>query len=165
MSLTRVRTTLQAVASVAEPTVTAQDYAAYGWTVTTTANEVCLVTDDTVSGIEVSGKLAEGIRRYLRANNLTGPIIDFAGTQRREIHLVTGARKAELALAALRDMGATLHVDGAVIPLPSSTASGAARWSVAPCEARWTPPAVAISAAARAVSARAGTALAARIAS
>lgn len=153
---TEVRTTFQAAVSAADLAATTQEYTARGWTVTETANGISLITNEAVSGIEVSGKLAEGIRRYLRANNLTGPIIDISGTERREIHLVTGLAKAELAMTALVEMGATLHINGAGIPLPPTKLySGSARWAVAPSEARWMPPVVAISAAARAVLARA----------
>jgi hypothetical protein len=161
-----VRTTFQATVSAAELAATTQDYAARGWTVTETANGVSLITDEAVCGIEVTGKLAEGIRRYLRANDMTGPIIDIPGAERREIHLVTGVRKAEMALRALKEMGAILHLDGAGIPLPPTKLyAGAAQWAVSPAEARWVPPVVAIAAAARAVTARNGAALAARVAS
>ncbi|NUS42770.1 MAG: hypothetical protein HOQ24_03615 [Mycobacteriaceae bacterium] len=159
-------TTFQAAVPAADLAATTREYTQRGWTVTETANGVSLITDEKVSGIEVSGKLAEGIRRYLRANNLTGPIIEIPGTERREIHLVTNMAKAELALDTLREIGATVHTDGAGIPLPPTKLSaGSTRWAVAPNEARWTPPAVAIAAAARAVLARGGAVLAARVAS
>jgi len=134
---------------------TTDEYTKRGWTVAETANGLALIADETVCGIELSGRLAEGVRRYLRANDLTGPIIDIAGAERREIHLVTGL-KASAALAALRAMGATLHLDGAEILLPSTAPYiGSVRWAVAPAVARWIPPVVAISAAARAAAARA----------
>lgn len=152
-----MRTTFQTTVSAAELAATMQDYTERGWTVTETANGISLITDDTVSGIEVTGKLAAGVRRYMRANNLTGPIIDIPGAERREIHLVTGLKQAKLALAALQQMGAVLHTNGAGIPLPPTKLyTGSARWDVAPAEARRIPPVVAIAAAARAVLARDG---------
>ncbi|MVU79705.1 hypothetical protein GPX89_20985 [Nocardia sp. ET3-3] len=142
----------------------AQDYIQRGWTVAETANGICLVTDDEISGIEVTGETAAFVRRYLRANDLTGPVIEIPGTERREIHLVTGLRKAERAIEALRESGVVVHTDGAGIPLPPSKLSaGAACWGVAPHEARWVPPVVAIAAAVRA--AAKGATKAARIAS
>jgi hypothetical protein len=161
-----VRTTFQAAVSAAELAATARGYAELGWTVTETANGISLIADDTVCGIEVSGKLAEGVRRYLRANSLTGPIIDIPGPDRREIHLVTAPGKAGMALASLARLGAIVHVDGAGIPLPPTKLyTGSARWAVSPAEARWVPPVVALAAAARAVTARNGAAIAARVAS
>jgi hypothetical protein len=161
-----VRTTFQATVSAAELAASTQEYTERGWMVTQTANGISLITDETVSGIEVSGKLAEGVRRYLRANNMTGPVIDIPGPERREIHLVTGIKKAEMALAALQDMGAVVHNDGAGIPLPPTKLyTGSARWAVAPAEARWVPPVVAIAAATRAVLARTGSIVGSRVAS
>ncbi|MGW4241775.1 hypothetical protein [Nocardia sp. NPDC004722] len=154
-----VRTTFSS--AVAE---SAQDYIQRGWTVAETANGICLVTDDEVSGIEVTGDTAAFVRRYLRANDLTGPVIEIPGAERREIHLVTGLRKAERAIEALRAAGVVVYTDGAGIPLPPSKLSaGAACWGVAPHEARWLPPVVAIAAAVRA--AAKGAPQAARIAS
>ncbi|WP_280447036.1 hypothetical protein [Nocardia brasiliensis] len=44
-----------------------------------------------------------------------------------------------------------MHTDGASIPLPPTRlANGAACWKIAPDEARWVPPVVAIAAAVRA---------------
>ena len=161
-----MRTTFQATVPAAELAAIAQGYTERGWTVTETANGISLIADNAVCGIEVSGKLAEGVRRYLRANNLTGPIIDIPGSERREIHLVTAPGRARLALDALVKLGAILHVDGAGIPLPPTKLyTGSARWAVAPSEARWVPPVVALAAAARAVTARNGPAGAARVAS
>ncbi|GAM48815.1 hypothetical protein [Nocardia seriolae] len=142
----------------------AQEYIQRGWTVAETANGICLVTDDELSGIEVTGETAAFVRRYLRANNLTGPVIEIPGAERREIHLVTGLRKAGRAIEALREAGMVVHTDGAGIPLPPSKLSaGAACWGVAPHEARWVPPVVAVAAAVRA--AAKGAPQAARIAS
>jgi hypothetical protein len=161
-----VRTTFQATVSAAELAATAQDYAGRGWTVTGTANGISLIADDTVCGIEVSGKLAEGVRHYLRANNLTGPIIDIPGAERREIHLVTAPGRARMALDSLIGLGAIVHADGAGIPLPPTKLyTGSARWAICPSEARWVPPVVALAAAARAVTSRNGTAIAASVAS
>ncbi|AYF79367.1 hypothetical protein D7D52_25035 [Nocardia yunnanensis] len=129
----------------------AQEYIRRGWTVAETANGICLVTDEEISGIEVTGDTAAFVRRYLRANDLTGPVIEIPSAERREIHLVTGLRKATRAIEALRAAGVIVHTDGAGIPLPPSKLSaGAACWGVAPHEARWVPPVVAIAAAVRA---------------
>ncbi|RMI34446.1 hypothetical protein [Nocardia stercoris] len=129
-----------------------QDYTERGWTVAETANGVCLITDENISGVEVTGELAATVRTFLQVNNLTGPVIEFPGAERREVHLVTGIRKAALAIAALRAAGATVHTDGAGVPLPPSRVSASsATWGVAPADARWTPPVVALSAAVRAV--------------
>ncbi len=136
-------------------TAAAQEYTQRGWTVAETANGLCLITDDELSAIEVSGELAGQVRRFLRANNLSGPVIEIPGTERREIHLVTGVRKAAMALAALTAAGAVVHTDGAGVPLPPTQLSaGSACWGVAPTEARWVPPVVALSAAVRAATAR-----------
>lgn len=150
-----VRTSFPTSVSAADMTAAAQDYAERGWTVAETANGLCLIADEQVSGIEVSGELAAEVRRFLRANNLTGPVIEIPGTERREIHLVTGVAKAGMALDALREAGATVHTDGAGIPLPPTQLSaGSACWGVAPAEARWVPPVVAIGAAVRAAVSR-----------
>lgn len=125
-----------------------------GWTVAETANGICLITDGDIAGIEVTGDTAAFVRRFLRANDLTGPVIEIPGAERREIHLVTGVRKAAMAIEALRASGVIVHADGAGIPLPPSRVAtgpeGHASWAVAPHEARWVPPVVAISAAVRA---------------
>ncbi|MFG1790923.1 hypothetical protein [Nocardia sp. NPDC049149] len=150
-----MRTTFPTSVSAATMTAAAQDYTQRGWTVAETANGLCLITDDEVSGIEVSGELAGQVRRFLRANNLSGPVIEIPGAQRREIHLVTGLRKATLALEALTAAGAIVHTDGAGILLPPTQLSaGSACWGVTPAEARWIPPVVALGAAVRAVTAR-----------
>ncbi|MEU7763823.1 hypothetical protein AB0B25_01665 [Nocardia sp. NPDC049190] len=146
-----MRTTFPTSVSAADMTAAAQDYAQRGWTVAETANGLSLITDADVSGIEVTGELAGEVRRFLRANNLSGPVIEIPGAERREIHLVTGVQKAAMALAALREAGATVYTDGAGIPLPPTQLSaGSACWGVSPAEARWVPPVVAISAAVRA---------------
>ncbi|MEV5647843.1 hypothetical protein AB0L57_06290 [Nocardia sp. NPDC052254] len=145
-----MRTTFPTSVSAATLAATAQDYIQRGWTVAETANGICLITDTTVSGIEVAGELAADVRRFLRANNLTGPVIEIPGAERREIHLVTGLERATRALEALRAAGAVVHSDGAGIPLPPTQLSaGEACWGVAPNEARWVPPVVAIAAAVR----------------
>lgn len=132
-----------------------QDYRRRGWTVAETANGVCLITDEQVSAIELTGTLAATVRRFLRSNNLSGPVIEIPGAQRREIHLVVGAAKAALAIEALRAAGATVHTDSASIPLPPTRlATGSACWGVSPSEARWVPPVVAIAAAVRAAGTR-----------
>ncbi|WP_194816767.1 hypothetical protein [Nocardia sp. XZ_19_385] len=150
-----MRTTFPTSVSAADMTAAAQDYSQRGWTVAETANGICLITDADVSGIEVNGELAGEVRRFLRANNLSGPVIEIPGSERREIHLVTGVRKAAMALEALREAGAVIYSDGAGIPLPPTQLSaGSACWGVAPNEARWLPPVVAIGAAVRSVLAR-----------
>ncbi|WP_433577517.1 hypothetical protein [Nocardia brasiliensis] len=155
-----MRTTFPTSVSAAAMTAAAQEYTQRGWTVAETANGLCLITDDELSAIEVSGELAGQVRRFLRANNLSGPVIEIPGTERREIHLVTGVRKAAMALAALTDAGAVVHTDGAGVPLPPTQLSaGSACWGVAPTEARWVPPVVALSAAVRAATARSKTQL------
>ncbi|WP_405159575.1 hypothetical protein OG203_24225 [Nocardia sp. NBC_01499] len=155
-----MRTTFPTSVSAAAMTAAAQDYTQRGWTVAETANGLCLITDDDLSAIEVSGELAGEVRRFLRANNLSGPVIELPGAERREIHLVTGVRKAAMALEALTAAGAIVYTDGAGVPLPPTQLSaGSACWSVAPAEARWVPPVVAISAAVRAATARKRSAL------
>ncbi|MCX4096647.1 hypothetical protein [Nocardia sp. alder85J] len=146
-----VRTTFPTSVSAAELAASAQDYIQRGWTVAETANGICLITDEDIAAIEVTGELAATVRRYLRANDLTGPIIELPGIERREIHIVTGVRKAAMAIEALREAGVVVHADGAGVPLPPSRVSaGTAAWAVAPHEARWTPPLVAVAAAVRA---------------
>ncbi|MFF2553390.1 hypothetical protein ACFVUS_20495 [Nocardia sp. NPDC058058] len=146
-----VRTTFSSSVMAAALAASAQEYTERGWTVAETANGISLVTDENLSGIEVTGETAAFVRRYLRANDLTGPIIEIPGAERREIHLVTGLRKAAMAIEALRAAGAIVHTDGAGIPLPPTQLfDGSACWGVAPHEARWVPPVVAISAAVRA---------------
>ncbi|WP_330251230.1 hypothetical protein OG874_34465 [Nocardia sp. NBC_00565] len=152
-----MRTTFPTSASAAEMTAAAQDYIQRGWTIAETANGICLITDEDLSGIEISGELAGEVRRFLRANDLSGPVIEIPGAERREIHLVTGLRKAAMALEALREAGATVHTGGEGIPLPPTTLmAGSASWGVAPGEARWIPPVVAIGAAVRSALARRG---------
>ncbi len=139
-------------------TAAAQDYIQRGWTIAETTNGICLITDDDLSGIEISGELAGDVRRFLRANNLTGPVIEIPGAERREVHLVTGLRKAAMALKALREAGATVYTDGDGIPLPpTQLTTGEACWDVAPAEARWIPPVVAIGAAVRSALSRRAT--------
>ncbi|GAA5047335.1 hypothetical protein [Nocardia callitridis] len=150
-----MRTTFPTFVSAADMTAAAQEYSQRGWTVAETANGLCLITDDDLSAIEVSGELAGQVRRFLRANNLSGPVIELPGAERREIHLVTGVRKAAMAMDALRAAGATVHTDGAGVPLPPTHLSaGSACWGVSPDEARWVPPVVALGAAVRAAIAR-----------
>lgn len=151
-----MRTTFPTSVSAAEMTAAAQDYTARGWTIAETANGICLITDEDVAGVEVSGKLAGDVRRFLRANNLSGPVIEIPGTERREIHLVTGLRKAAMAIEALREAGATVYTDGDGIALPPThiSAAGSAQWSVSPQEARWLPPVVAVAAAVRSAQSR-----------
>jgi hypothetical protein len=145
-----VRTTFPTSVKAAAVAASAQDYIQRGWTVAETANGVCLITDEDIAGIEVTGELAAAVRRFLRANKLTGPVIEIPGAERREIHLVTGIRPAQRAIEALRKAGAIVHSDGAGIPLPPTQLSaGEACWSVAPNEARWMPPVVALAAAVR----------------
>jgi hypothetical protein len=130
---------------------TVQDYRRRGWTVAETANGVCLITDEQISAIEITGALAATVRRFLRANNLSGPVIEIPGAQRREIHLAVGVAKAAMAISALRSVGAIVHTDGASIPLPPTRLStGSTCWGISPSEARWVPPVVAIAAAVRA---------------
>ncbi|WP_232541358.1 hypothetical protein [Nocardia bovistercoris] len=136
--------------------VAAVDYARFGWTVAATADGLRLITDDQVAGIELTGALAAGVRRFLRANNLSGPVIEVPGPLRREIHLVTGIGRAGMAVAALRAAGAVVHMDGAGIPLPQDAPGGGdPAWGIAPGEARWMPPLVAVGAAVRAAARRA----------
>lgn len=150
-----VRTTFSTSVSAGAKSAAARDYVQRGWTVAETTNGLCLITDAEVSAIEVTGELAAAVRRYLRANNLTGPVIEIPGAERREIHLVTGIRKAERAVEALRAAGAVVHSDGDGIPLPPTHLSaGSASWGVSPDEARWIPPVVALGAAVRTALAR-----------
>lgn len=151
-----VRTTFPTSVSAAAKSAAARDYAQRGWTVAETTNGLCLITDEDLSAVEVTGELAASVRRYMRANNLTGPVIEIPGAERREIHLVTGMRKAQRAVEALREAGAVVYTDGDGIPLPPTHLSaGSASWGVGPDEARWIPPVVAVGAAVRSVSARA----------
>ncbi|WP_324192506.1 hypothetical protein [Nocardia transvalensis] len=146
-----MRTTFPTSVPAAALAASAQDYIRRGWTVAETANGVCLITDENVAGIEVTGELAATARRFLRANTLSGPVIEIPGPERREIHLVTGVGKAAMALEALRKAGITVYTDGDGIPLPPTQLSaGSACWGVAPNEARWVPPVVAVAAAVRA---------------
>jgi hypothetical protein len=152
---TTVRTTFSTSVSADAKSAAARDYVQRGWTVAETTNGLCLITDADLSAVEVTGELAASVRRYLRANNLTGPIIEIPGAERREIHLVTGMRKAQRAVEALREAGAVVHTDGAGIPLPPTHLSaGSASWAVSPDEARWVPPVVALGAAVRTALAR-----------
>ncbi|MGW4768750.1 hypothetical protein ACWEO2_12025 [Nocardia sp. NPDC004278] len=160
-----MRTTFPTSASAADMTAAAQDYIQRGWTIAETANGICLITDEDVSGIEISGELAGEVRRYLRANDLAGPVIEIPGAERREIHLVTGLRKAAMALEALREAGATVYTDGDGIPLPpTQLTTGEACWGVTPGEARWIPPVVAIGAAVRSALTRRGASAVASVA-
>lgn len=130
----------------------AQAYSQMGWLVSETSNGISLVTDKNVCGIEVDEKVADQVLVYLRANKLTGPVIELPGTERRMIFLATGVNKAARALAALREFGAIIHADGASLALPpTKMVAGCARWAVAPEECSWVPPVVAISAGLRAV--------------
>ncbi|WP_233532493.1 hypothetical protein [Antrihabitans sp. YC2-6] len=120
--------------------------------VSTTANGITLITDDVVCGVEVPAELAEGVHAFMRANNLTGPVVELPGAERRQIHLLTGVRKASMAITALKAAGAIVHMDGAGIPLPPTQLSaGSARWAISPDEVRWVPPVVALGAAVRAI--------------
>ena len=159
---TMSRATISAEALVA----TAADYSARGWEVATTTNGISLITDENICGIEVPGELTADVRHFMTANNLLGPVIEIPGANRREIYLVTGIKKADLAIAALRDRGITVHMDGASIALPPTKLSaGCATWAVAPEDARWTPPVVAVGAAVRAVTSPRYASVAERVAS
>ncbi|MEU1985214.1 hypothetical protein [Nocardia sp. NPDC019395] len=150
-----MRTTFSTSVSAGAKSAAARDYVQRGWTVAETTNGLCLITDADLSAVEVTGELAASVRRYLRANNMTGPVIEIPGAERREIHLVTGMRKAQRAVEALREAGAVVHTDGAGIPLPPTHLSaGSASWGVSPDEARWVPPVVAVGAAVRTALAR-----------
>ncbi|BAW10078.1 conserved hypothetical protein [Nocardia seriolae] len=131
--------------------IVAADYRRYGWTIESTGDGIDLITGPEIAAVELTGAVAAGVRRYLRANNMSGPVIEVHGAQRREIHLVVGVAKAARAIESLRAAGAIVHGDGTRVPLPD--ASRAAAWSVMPREARWVPPVVAIAAAVRAVGA------------
>ncbi|MFF2551140.1 hypothetical protein ACFVUS_09065 [Nocardia sp. NPDC058058] len=131
-----------------------REYRDRGWNVDETSGGPRLVTDERIAAVELTGPLAAGVRRFLRANNLSGPVIEVRGAQRREIHLVVGAGKAAKAIEALRASGAVVYTEGATVPLPAS--GGAAEWGIGPDEARWMPPLVAISAAVRAAESRYG---------
>lgn len=123
----------------------ADDYRGLGWTVSVTADGIELVTDARIAAVELTGVRAAMVRRYLRANNLSGPVIEIQGRERREIHLVVGAGKALRAIEMLRESGATVYTDGARVALPAG--DPAMGWGIAPGEARWVPPLVALSAA------------------
>ncbi len=114
-----VRTTFSTSVSAGAKSAAARDYVQRGWTVAETTNGLCLITDADVSAVEVTGELAASVRRYLRANNLTGPVIEIPGAERREIHLVTGMRKAERAVEALDGNHQVFHTDGDGIPRAS----------------------------------------------
>ncbi len=145
-----MRRTSRSSISAAELSANSRGYARRGWIVAETANGVSLVTDRNVCGVEVSGEIAARVRAYLTANSLLGPVIDVPGAEQREIHLVTGVDRAERAIAAMREMGAIVHTDGAGIPLPPTQLhAGSATWIVSPDAARWTPPVVALAAAVR----------------
>ncbi len=73
---------------------TVQDCRRRAWTVAETTNGVCMITDEQISAVELTLALAATVRRYLRANNLSGPVIEIPGPHRREIHLVVGAATA-----------------------------------------------------------------------
>ncbi|MFC4376674.1 hypothetical protein ACFO5K_21490 [Nocardia halotolerans] len=155
-----MRTTFPTTTTAADKGAAAQEYTARGWTVAETANGLCLVTDAEVSAIEITGEMAGEVRRFLRANNLSGPVIEIPGQERREIHLVTGVNKAAMAIEAMREVGVIVHTDGASVPLPpTQLAAGSAAWGVAPAEARWLPPVVALGAAVRAATTRKRAAL------
>ncbi len=161
-----MRTTAGTSISTTALAATAGEYTQRGWMVATTANGISLVTDENVCGIEIPAELAEGVRHFMRANQLLGPVVELPGAVRREIHLVTGMAKAAMALDALRALGATVHANGAGIPLPpTQLVAGSARWAVSPEESRWVPPVVAISAAARAITSARPADLTARVAS
>ncbi len=87
-----------------------QDYRNRGWAVAETANGVCLITDDQISAIELTGELAAEVNRFLQANNLIGPVIEIPGSQPREIHLVVGAAKA-VAVDAGQELGGAVAVE------------------------------------------------------
>ncbi|KAA0025051.1 hypothetical protein FOY51_01355 [Antrihabitans cavernicola] len=147
-------------------TATADGYSDRGWNVATTANGISLITDADVAGIEIPAEHADAVRHYMRANQMVGPVIELPGTPSREIHLVTGIANASMAIAALRAIGAIVHMDGAGIPLPpTQLVAGSARWSVSPEESRWLPPVVAVGAAVRAVTSARWSESARRVAS
>ena len=144
---------------------TADSYSERGWLVATTANGISLITDESVCGIEVPAEYAADVQTYLAANALTGPVVEVPGAQARRIYLATGIKNAPMAIEALRAAGATVHLDGASIPLPpTQLRAGSARWIVSPDQAAWLPPVVAIGAAVRTVRTAAGVSRAARIA-
>lgn len=147
--------TSQATASAASLAAAVQDYNQRGWTVAETFNGISLTTGPELAAVEVSGELAVGVREYLDSNQLAGPAITIPGPVLRQVHIVAGLAKSALAIAALREMGATVHTGGDTVMLPpTQTRAGAASWAVAPAQASWVPPVVALSAAVRAVQAR-----------
>jgi hypothetical protein len=146
--------TLSPPAPKADLTVPARSYRQLGWTVVESLGGVSLMTDRQVGAIELVGELARGVHEYLRINGLLGPVIEVPGQEYREIHLVSGLAKADMAINWLTEVGATVHRDGATVALPPTEShAGPARWSSIP--ERSLPAAVAIAAAVRAVRARA----------
>ncbi|MFH5208511.1 hypothetical protein [Antrihabitans spumae] len=147
-----MRTTAGTSVSPSALAASADEYTKRGWMVTTTANGISLITDANVCGIEIPAEYTDGVHAFMQANMLLGPVIELPGSETRQIHLVTGVAKAALAIAALRELGAIVYMDGDTIALPpTQMIAGSARWAVSPEESRWVPPLVAVAAAVRSV--------------
>lgn len=122
-----------------------------GWTLTPATGGIALVTGDSVSGVRIPEPLAANVRGFLDANNLTGPIIRTSGPVPCDIHLVTGTRKAERAVAALRAAQVTVLTGGEIIALPYPGAAHGHTWIDIPDPAGTLPSVLAVAAAVRAV--------------
>jgi len=122
-----------------------------GWTLTPATGGIALVTGDSVSGVRIPEPLATDVRGFLDANNLTGPIIRTSGPIPCDIHLVTGTRKAESAVAALRAAQVTVLTGGEIIALPYPGSAHGHVWVDIPDPAGGLPSILAIAAAVRAV--------------
>lgn len=122
-----------------------------GWTLTPATGGIALVTGDSVSGVRIPEPLAADVRDFLDANDLTGPIIRTCGAVPCDIHLVTGTRKAERALAALRAAQVTVLTGGAIIALPYPGSAHGHSWVDIPDPAGTLPSVLTIAAAVRAV--------------
>lgn len=124
----------------------ASEYGHRGWTVESSAIGLELVTDDNVCGIELPAAVADDVLHFLRVHLLVGPVIQLPRSGRRII-LAAASKKAALALTAMRAYGATIHFDGARIPLPPTyLLTGPVRWHTTGATL---PPIVAVSAALR----------------
>ncbi|WP_280470421.1 hypothetical protein, partial [Nocardia brasiliensis] len=100
----------------------AHDYCDRGWTVTETTNGVCLITDEQVAAVELTGALAGEVSRFLHANNLLGPVVELPGAQRREFHLVVGAPQGARAKPARAGAGARVGTPRGRQPQPPAPA-------------------------------------------
>ncbi|MFI2589854.1 hypothetical protein ACH498_25125 [Rhodococcus erythropolis] len=118
------------------------------WQFTDFGETLIISTPPGTATIEMSGPLAAAVEVFLHANRLDGPTVVFGDSDPRRLYLVTGINRTHLAARYLETAGAHIRAGTHSINLP-----GPRRWWIRKGTRDWTPPIVALAAAARAAEA------------